>query len=272
MYTKAELDEQIDVLADGMSPWQMVRDLMRRGVLDYHDYQQVTQEPDDRSKNSKLLDILLLHRDSETALPAITQSLRLLHPKLAECLRPASTCVLWLVTTPSLAAHVVNSLPSSVKFNHIETGAGYLFRQAFLTAEENENNIVQLCLVFPYDTSSPEATSKALTAGLNRFKSCDLVVTSGICTSDTAAAKSVIITAPPPCDPASPTAMRVDKAIEAKASRFPGTIVTKKPLTPQWEWEKFVTIKCDGVFKGPEDTDTAMENSSFLLYNIISNL
>ena len=271
MYTKDEIFKQIDVLADGMSPWQMVRDLMRRGELNYHDYQLVTKLPDDRSKNSKLLDIVLEQRDSETALPAITQSLRLLHPKLAECLRPASTWVLWLVITPSLAAHVVHSLPSSVKFNHIETGAGYLFRQAFLTAEENEN-IVQLCLVFPYDTSSPEATSKALTAGLNRFKSRDLVVTSDICTSDTAAAKSVIITAPPPSDPASPTAMRVDKAIEAQASSFPGTIVTKKPLTPQWEWEKFVTIKCDGVVKGPEDTDTAMENSSLLLYNIISNL
>ena len=275
-YTKAEIESQANVLASGMNPLQMMRELMRCDVMNYADYQIVMQCPDNRSRNSKLLD-LLFQRDPETALPALTQSLRLLHPKLADKLRPAPTCVVWLVSTPSLAAHVVHCLPPSVAFNdRVETGAGYLYRQAFLSTEGGEDgkdNTILLYLVFPYDPTSQEAASKALTAALTtRFESRDLVVMSGTCTSETTDVGCVIITAPFPFGQATPPITeKLNKALETLAG-CDGTVMNKKPLTAQWEWEKSVMVRCEGVIKGPGDIDTAMENSTHLLFKIISNL
>ena len=263
-YTKEEIENVL--VYDMMNPLQMMRELMRWDIMNYHDYQIVMQFPDDRSRNSKLLE-LFHKRDPEKAFPAITQSLRLLYPKLAEKLRPAPKCVLWLVSTPSLAAHVVHCLPSLVAFHHsVETGAGYLYRQAFLTIEEGKDgtdNTVLLYLIFPYDSTSQEAASKALTTALHtRFESRDLVVMSGTCTSQTAAAGHVIITHQP--------TEKLDKALETQAgSDF---TVNRKPLPVQWEWEKDVMVRSEGVIKGPSDIDTAMINSTRVLCNIISNL
>lgn len=280
-YTKKEVEEQRAELADHMDPSKMARELIRAGVLSYFDYQAIMEPLERSKKNEKLLDSLLQYCDYEYVYPALTQSLRLLYPALADELRPAPPCVLWFVSSPPLAAHVVHCLPCPVAFHErVEIGAGYLFRQAFLTVEQTkgEDSNVLLYIVFPYD---PKMAPKAFEAALQRFEPRSLVVMSGICTRDRDAG-SVIVTVTSPeaqDEDETPQTQYRDKVVKIKAYvdqavKSKACVLNSNPMKPTErektpEWEKSVMVKVEGVVTKTSDIDTAMSNSTNLLHKII---
>ena len=179
---KDTLDHHLDNLVTNMEPTLVVAELVKRGVFDRQHRERVFHEVTCSDRNLKIVELLKECGDKFLLFVASLRAVDHAHSSLADSLAPIKQRVLWLVSSPSVAAAVVHVLNkySRVRLSNVEGRRGgrkFLVRRGFF----DSSGSVEVCLVFPVDSRSAAAGEAMAAAFTELHSSADVAVMSGGC-------------------------------------------------------------------------------------------
>lgn len=195
------LDESLLALSEGMNTDVVLRQLMKREIVDNHDKEQVLTCPTTAEKNTCLLD--KLKQRGPAAFNQLLNVLMLFDPPMAQHLLPVRYRILWFAPNPRLAAMVEYTLSEyyNVSFSNIEgrksqkkflqkrgrvfkkkvdyksvRGIGESFREEYVKYSQD----CEIVLTFPI-VDKTELVDLAIEEVLKENSSFDMFVMSGVC-------------------------------------------------------------------------------------------